>query len=39
MAEIFVNLKRFDVPKSMGGICPFEDPQRWIENLLKQPVW
>jgi triosephosphate isomerase len=38
MAEIFVNLKRFDVPKSMGGICPVEDPQLWIESLIDESV-
>lgn len=34
MAEIFVNLKRFDVPKRFGGICPTDDPQLWIEDVM-----
>ena len=38
MAEIFVNLKRFDVPKSLGGICPVDDPQKWIEEVMDQSV-
>lgn len=38
MAEIFVNLKRFDVPKSLGGICPVDDPQKWIEDVMDQSV-
>jgi len=38
MKEIFVNLKRFDVPKSMGGICPTDDSKMWIENIMKEAV-
>lgn len=38
MAEIFVNLKRFDVPKRLGGICPVDDPQQWIEDVIDQSV-
>lgn len=38
MIEIFINLKRFDVPKSLGGICPVEDPKQWIENIMDQSV-
>ena len=34
MHEIFVNLKRFDVPKAMGGICPADDPCAWIESVM-----
>ena len=30
MRQIFVNLKRFEVPKSQGGLCPVEDPITWI---------
>lgn len=38
MTEIFVNLKRFDVPKSLGGICPMENPKTWIEDIIDQTV-
>lgn len=38
MKYIFVNLKRFDVPKSMGGICQFENPAEWVENVMKESV-
>lgn len=38
MREIFVNLKRFDIPKSMGGICPIDDSKMWIENIMKEAV-
>ena len=38
MQEIFINLKRFDVPKSLGGICPVENPKQWIENITDQSV-
>ena len=38
MALIFVNLKRFDVPRSAGGICPSEDPGAWVEDLINETV-
>ena len=38
MKEIFVNLKRFDVPKSLGGICPMDDPKEWIEWVIDESV-
>jgi len=38
MNEIFVNLKRFDVPKSAGGICPVDDPITWIESVIRDTV-
>lgn len=38
MTQIFVNLKRFDVPRRMGGICPKENPGEWIEWVLDECV-
>lgn len=38
MIEIFINLKRFDVPKNLGGICPIENPKVWIKSIMKQSV-
>ncbi|MEI7850937.1 MAG: triose-phosphate isomerase family protein [Kiritimatiellales bacterium] len=38
MREIFVNLKRFDVPKAMGGLCLTENPQVWIEEIIEKTV-
>lgn len=38
MHEIFINLKRFDVPKEMGGLCLTADPQAWIEDIIDQTV-
>jgi len=38
MTYIFVNLKRFDVPISLGGICPLNDPQQWIESVIDDSV-
>jgi triosephosphate isomerase (TIM) len=38
MTYIFVNLKRFDVPKNLGGICPLDDPQQWIEGVIDDSV-
>jgi triosephosphate isomerase len=38
MRKIFVNLKRFEVPKSRGGLCPLNDPIAWIEEILRDTV-
>ena len=38
MHEIFINLKRFDVPKDLGGICLQSDPQKWIEDIIADTV-
>ena len=38
MIEIHVNLKRFDVPRRFGGICPMEDPIEWIEAIISRTV-
>lgn len=38
MKEIFVNLKRFEVPKSLGGICPLDNPKKWIEWVMEESV-
>ena len=36
MKQIFVNLKRFDVPRKLGGVCPMADPLAWIESVMDQ---
>jgi triosephosphate isomerase len=36
MHQIFVNLKRFEVPKSRGGLCPVDDPTAWIEAVVTE---
>lgn len=38
MKEIFVNLKRFEVPRAQGGVCPMDDPKAWIEEVMTQSV-
>lgn len=38
MREIFVNLKRFDVPKELGGVCNEENPKAWIEDIVDKSV-
>ena len=38
MNQIFVNLKRFDVPRRLGGLCPLDDPAKWIESVLDQTI-
>lgn len=38
MKEIYVNLKRFDVPRSLGGLCPVEDPVAWIKDVIRDSL-
>jgi triosephosphate isomerase len=38
MNYIFVNLKRFDVPRKLGGICPEDDPGEWIQKVISESV-
>jgi triosephosphate isomerase len=38
MHHIFVNLKRFDVSKRLGGLCPLDDPVAWIESVMRDTV-
>ena len=38
MAEIYVNLKRFDVPKSYGGLCPESNSAKWIESIIGKTI-
>ena len=38
MIEFGVNLKRFDVSKEYGGICPADDPAVWIRQVISELV-
>ena len=38
MTEIHVNLKRFDIPRHSGGICPGDDPIAWIRSIINRSV-
>ena len=38
MIEILINLKRFDVSRVLGGICPFSKPQEWIESVIEDTI-
>ena len=38
MKHIFVNLKRFDVPRKLGGVCPLDDPQEWISGVIQRSI-
>ena len=38
MNKIFVNLKRFDVPRGLGGICSTDNPQEWIESVIEDTI-
>ena len=35
MTEIHVNLKRFDIPKKLGGICPEDNPSLWMKRAME----
>lgn len=35
MQNIFINLKRFDVPRENGGVCPSNHPQQWIASVME----
>jgi triosephosphate isomerase len=36
MRHIFVNLKRFEVSRNAGGICPLDTPQEWVRGVIRQ---
>jgi len=36
--EIFINLKRFDVPRAKGGVCPNDNAKKWIEEVIAKSV-
>ena len=38
MKEIHVNLKRFDVPRSFGGLCPLQDASEWIKKTIGEII-
>lgn len=38
MQNIFINLKRFDVPRENGGVCPSNNPQQWIASVMEDSV-
>jgi len=38
MIYIYINLKRFDVPREKGGICPLDNPEEWIKSVIKETV-
>jgi triosephosphate isomerase len=38
MKEIYVNLKRFEVPRKLGGLCPVDTPISWIETVMQDTI-
>lgn len=38
MHKIFVNLKRFEVSRTAGGLCPVDNPVQWIESVMEQTM-
>lgn len=38
MNQIFVNLKRFEVSKQLGGLCPLDQPTLWINSVIDRSV-
>ena len=38
MKQIFVNLKRFEVSRAKGGLCPQDDPVAWFDGVIKDSI-
>lgn len=38
MAKIFVNLKRFEVPRSLGGVASKDGPKEWVQWIMAKSV-
>ncbi len=38
MQHIFVNLKRFDVARPLGGLCDSDSPEGWMEWVIEESV-
>ncbi len=38
MKQIFVNLKRFEVSRRLGGVCPLDDPSAWAAGVIERAV-
>mgnify|MGYP001766336035 CR=1 FL=1 len=38
MNLIFVNLKRFEVSRKLGGLCPLESPTDWIDAVIDRTI-
>ncbi len=38
MKDIFINLKRFDVPRENGGVCPSGNAGEWIRQVVSKSV-
>lgn len=38
MDHIFVNLKRFEASREMGGLCDFSCPEEWINFVMQECV-
>jgi triosephosphate isomerase (TIM) len=38
MRHIFVNLKRFEVPRTKGGLCPLPNPITWIQSVVDDTI-
>lgn len=38
MKKIFVNLKRFEVSRDLGGVCPMSDPIEWTRWIMNESI-
>lgn len=36
MKFIFINLKRFDIPREKGGICDTDNPVLWVKKIMRE---
>ena len=38
MKKVFVNLKRFETPRRVGGLAPVDDPAHWIRSIIADSI-
>lgn len=38
MKKIFINLKRFEISRELGGVCPQDEPSAWIKDVITKTV-
>lgn len=38
MKNIFINLKRFEIARSLGGLCDIDSPEQWIAGIMDECI-
>ena len=36
--DILINLKRFEVQRSQGGVCDYEEPKQWLQSVINDII-